>query len=66
MVLLIDEHKLDVIVRGEAASPLPPPGVAADTLFPHVYGRINRDAVERMMEVRRDTDNRAVGLVAWT
>lgn len=50
MVLLIDEHKLDVIVRWETASPVPP-GVAPDILFPHVYGRVNRDAVEGMMEI---------------
>jgi uncharacterized protein (DUF952 family) len=28
MVLLIDEHNLDVTVRWEVASPVPPPGVA--------------------------------------
>lgn len=66
MALLIDEHKLDAMVRWEAASPMPPPGVAPDALFPHVYGRINRDAVEDMMEVRRDTDGRALGLAVWT
>jgi uncharacterized protein (DUF952 family) len=66
MVLFIDEHKLDVMVRWEAASPVPPPGVTPGTLFPHVYGHINRDAVERMMEVQRDADSRAVGLVVWT
>jgi uncharacterized protein (DUF952 family) len=66
MVLLINEHKLDVMVRWEAASPVPPPGVAPDILFPHVYGHINRDAVEGMMEVQRDTDGRAVGLMVWT
>ncbi len=65
MVLLIDEHELDVTVRWEVASPGPPPGVAPDTLFPHVYGRINRDAVERMMEVQRDTDGNAVALAVW-
>jgi len=66
MVLLIDEHKLDVVVRWEAASPVPPPGVAPGTLFPHVYGRINRDAVEGMMEIHRDADGRAVELAAWS
>jgi uncharacterized protein (DUF952 family) len=66
MVLLIDEHKLDAIVRWEAASPVPPPGVAPSTLFPHVYGRINRDAVQGMMEVQRDADGRAVGLAVWS
>jgi uncharacterized protein (DUF952 family) len=66
MVLLIDEHKLDVPVRWEVASPVPPPGVAPGTLFPHVYGRINRDAVEGLMEVQRDVDGRGVGLAVWT
>ncbi|MGH3779755.1 MAG: DUF952 domain-containing protein [Pseudonocardiaceae bacterium] len=57
MVPFIEEHKLDATVRWEAACPGPPTGVVApDTLFPHVYGRINRDAVERMIEVQRDTD----------
>lgn len=59
MVLLIDEHKLDVTVRWEAASPA---RVAPDTLFPHVYGPINRNAVQRMMEVQRDADGRAAAL----
>jgi uncharacterized protein (DUF952 family) len=66
MVLLIDEHKLDVVVRWEAASPVPLRGVTAGTLFPHVYGRINRDAVEGMMEVHRDADGRAVELAVWS
>jgi uncharacterized protein (DUF952 family) len=65
MVLLIDEDKLDVMVRWEAASPVPPPGVAPGTLFPHVYGSISRDAVEDVMEVQRDADRRAVGLTMW-
>ena len=66
MALLIDEHKLDVLVRWEAADPAPPPGVASGTLFPHVYGRINRDAVEGMMEVERDGEGHAVGLAVWS
>jgi uncharacterized protein (DUF952 family) len=66
MVLLIDEEKLDVMVRWEAASPVPPAGVAPSTLFPHVYGRVSRDAVQGMMEVQRDPDGRAVGLAVWT
>lgn len=65
MVLLIDEHKLDVIVRWETASSVPP-GVAPDILLPHVYGRVNRDAVEGMMEVQRDADGRPVGLAVWS
>jgi uncharacterized protein (DUF952 family) len=65
MVLLIDQEKLDVMVRWEAASPAPPPGVAPGTLFPHVYGCISRDAVQGLMEVQRDTEGRAVGLGVW-
>ncbi|MEV0282108.1 DUF952 domain-containing protein [Streptomyces sp. NPDC050610] len=66
MVLLIDEHKLDVMVRWEDAAGAPPPGVSPGTLFPHVYGRINRTAVEGMMEVRRDEAGRALGLEVWS
>jgi uncharacterized protein (DUF952 family) len=66
MALLIDEHKLDVRVRWEAADPAPLPAVVPGTLFPHVYGRINRDAVEGMMEIERDGEGRAVGLAVWS
>ncbi|MFI9722567.1 DUF952 domain-containing protein [Streptomyces sp. NPDC052396] len=66
MVLLIDEHKLDVLVRWEAPAGPPPPGVPAGTLFPHVYGRISRDAVDGMMEIERDEERRAVGLAVWS
>ena len=66
VALLIDEHKLDVMVRWEAADPGPPPGVPAETLFPHVYGRINRDAVEGMFEVERDDAGQATGLEVWS
>jgi uncharacterized protein (DUF952 family) len=62
VALLIDEHKLDVAVRWEAPDPSPPPGVAADTLFPHVYGPINRRAVPATMTVQRDQNGRARGL----
>lgn len=31
MVLLIDEHKLDVMVRWKAASPVPPPTLCSRT-----------------------------------
>jgi hypothetical protein len=41
MVLFIDEHKLDVTVRWEAASPVPPPP-SPPTLCSRVHGRINR------------------------
>jgi uncharacterized protein (DUF952 family) len=61
MVLLIDAHKLDVVVRWEAAS-----GAASRRrprhFVPARHGRINRDAVEGMMEIQRDADGRAAGL----
>ncbi|MFC5724820.1 DUF952 domain-containing protein [Streptomyces gamaensis] len=66
MALLIDPDKLDVLVRWEAAAPAPPPGVAPGTLFPHVYGRIPREAVDGMMEIVRDEEGRATGLAVWS
>lgn len=66
MVLLIDEAELDHPVRWEAADPAPPPGVAAETLFPHVYGRINRAAVTGMLEVERDAEGRPLRLTPWS
>jgi uncharacterized protein (DUF952 family) len=66
MALLIDERLLDAELVNEAPDPAPPPGATEGTLFPHVYGRINRSAVAGMMEVQRDADGRAVGLALWS
>ncbi|MFE6777275.1 DUF952 domain-containing protein [Streptomyces sp. NPDC057702] len=66
MVLLIEEDKLDVLVRWEEADPEPPPGVTGVTRFPHVYGHINRAAVAGMMEVQRDDTGRALSLGPWS
>ncbi|MFF2521272.1 DUF952 domain-containing protein [Streptomyces liangshanensis] len=66
LALVVDERKLRAEVRWEAADPAPPPGVAAGTLFPHVFGTIDRAAVERTMRVVRDQDGRATGLTALT
>jgi len=62
LVLLLDEDRLTARVEWEAAAPAPPPGVAEDTLFPHVFGPLDRDAVERVLEVRWDEEGRAAGL----
>ncbi|WP_055602533.1 DUF952 domain-containing protein [Streptomyces aureus] len=51
LVLVIDEERLTGEVRREGGS--------GGTLFPHVYGPIERDAVTSVLEVRRDTDGRA-------
>ncbi|WFB10264.1 DUF952 domain-containing protein [Streptomyces sp. LX-29] len=66
MALMIDEHRLDVLVRWEAADPEPPPGVGPEVLFPHVFGHINRTAVVGMLEVERDAEGRATGLAVWS
>jgi uncharacterized protein (DUF952 family) len=54
VVLEVDETLLASEVRWEAAAPAPPPGVAADVRFPHVYGPIERAAVVRVRPLRRD------------
>lgn len=62
LVLFLDEARLAGRVEWEAAAPAPPPGVAADALFPHLFGHVDRDAVARIMEVAWDEQGRAVGL----
>ncbi|WP_274564856.1 DUF952 domain-containing protein [Streptomyces spiramyceticus] len=62
LVLLLDEGRLTSRVEWEEAVPAPPPGAAEVTLFPHVFGPINRDAVERILEIQWDEDGRATGL----
>ncbi|TGB14542.1 DUF952 domain-containing protein [Streptomyces sp. MZ04] len=62
LVLCLDEDRLTARVEREAAAPAPPPGVAEGTLFPHVFGPVNRDAVERILEVEWDEEGLASGL----
>ncbi|WP_338781333.1 DUF952 domain-containing protein [Streptomyces sp. DG1A-41] len=62
LVLALDEARLTARVEWEAAAPAPPPGVDEDTLFPHVYGPLDRDAVDHVLQVRWDERGRAVGL----
>ncbi|MDX3246640.1 DUF952 domain-containing protein [Streptomyces sp. ME18-1-4] len=62
LALVLDEERLTARCEWEAAAPAPPPGVAESTLFPHVFGPVNRDAVTRVLEVRWDEDGRATGL----
>ncbi|WP_461080506.1 DUF952 domain-containing protein [Streptomyces deserti] len=62
LVLLLDEERLGAACVWEAAAPAPPPGVAEGTLFPHVFGPIDRAAVVRVHEVEWDADGRATGL----
>ena len=62
LVLLLDEARLTAKCVWEAADPAPPPGVAEGTLFPHVFGPLDREAVERVLVVRWDEEGRATGL----
>lgn len=62
LVLALDETRLTARVEWEAAAPAPPPGVSGDTLFPHVFGPLDRDAVDHVLEVRWDEEGRASDL----
>lgn len=50
----LDTAALSAPVRWEAPDPAPPEGVAADVLFPHVYGALELSAVSRVYYPRRD------------
>ncbi|GAA4901545.1 cupin domain-containing protein [Streptomonospora salina] len=54
LVLIVDTELLDAEVRWEAAEPAPPPGVADDARFPHIYGPVPRAAVAGVRYLRRD------------
>ncbi|MDX3350541.1 DUF952 domain-containing protein [Streptomyces sp. ME02-6979A] len=62
VALLLDEDRLTARCVWEAAEPAQPPGVAGGTLFPHVFGPVDRAAVQRVLEVRWDDEGRATGL----
>ena len=62
VALALDESRLSAPVRREPADPAPPPGVAAGTLFPHVYGPVERAAVA---EVRYAAATRPAGTSRW-
>jgi hypothetical protein len=62
VALGLEESGLSAPVRFEAADPAPPPGVPDGTLFPHVYGPVERSAVTEVRYARRDPAGRYVGL----
>jgi uncharacterized protein len=64
VALALDESRLSAPVRREAADPAPPPGVPDETLFPHVYGPVEVDAVTEVRYVRRDPSGRYTSLEA--
>ncbi|MFE5733245.1 DUF952 domain-containing protein [Streptomyces sp. NPDC056528] len=61
LALVLDEGRLSARTEWEAAVPSPPPGVPDGTLFPHVFGPLDRGAVERVLEITRDEEGRATG-----
>lgn len=58
----LDPSRLSAPVRWEEAAPEPPPGIAADVLFPHVYGPLDREAVVDVLYARRDVSGRYISL----
>jgi hypothetical protein len=62
VALGLAESALSAPVRREPADPEPPPGVPAGTLFPHVYGPVERAAVTEIRYLRRDAAGTYTGL----
>ncbi|MDO9377404.1 MAG: DUF952 domain-containing protein [Nocardioidaceae bacterium] len=60
LVLTIDPSRCGAPLVWEAADPAPPPGVADDTLFPHLYGPVPPDAVVAVRTVEWDAEGTAV------
>jgi uncharacterized protein (DUF952 family) len=61
VVMALDDGGLSSEVRWEDPSPGPPPGVAAGTRFPHVYGPLDLSAVTGVRRLVRDGTGRFVG-----
>jgi uncharacterized protein (DUF952 family) len=57
----LDESRLSAEVRWEAPDPAPPPDVPPGTLFPHVYGPLELEAVVRVRRLVRDESGAFVG-----
>ncbi|SFE06935.1 hypothetical protein SAMN04487819_107189 [Actinopolyspora alba] len=64
VLLELDAKALSAPVRWEPPTPAPPEGVTSETLFPHVYGPLDRAAVRGVRYARRDTDGRFVSFEA--
>lgn len=57
LALVVDEDRLGARIAWEPAGQGPPPGVPEGTLFPHVFGPLERDAVTRVLRVAFDGDD---------
>lgn len=64
VALALDEVTLTAPVRFEAADPAPPADVPGGTLFPHIYGPVERKAVAGIRYLRRDPAGRYIALEA--
>ena len=64
VALALDESRLAAPVRYEPADRAPVPGVAPGTLFPHVYGPAEVEAVAGVRYARRDPAGRYIALEA--
>ncbi|HYZ52137.1 MAG TPA: cupin domain-containing protein [Streptosporangiaceae bacterium] len=64
VALGLEESRLSAPVRLEPADPVPPPGVAPSTLFPHIYGPVEITAVTEVRYARRDPSGRYASLDA--
>ncbi|MHC0430064.1 DUF952 domain-containing protein [Streptomyces sp. O3] len=62
LVLRLDEGMLAARLEWEKAVPAPPPEVAEDVSFPHLFGPVNRNAVDRILQVQWDDEGRATCL----
>ncbi|HEY2979831.1 MAG TPA: DUF952 domain-containing protein [Anaerolineales bacterium] len=56
VLLVIDEQRVVAEVRWEAPAGPPPPGVPASDRFPHIYGPLNLEAVDRVLDLAADPD----------
>jgi uncharacterized protein (DUF952 family) len=55
VLLVIDPRRLTSLLKWEpAAGGPPPPGLPADSLFPHIYGSLNLDAVLQVLDFEPD------------
>jgi uncharacterized protein len=64
VALALSESALSAPVRYEAGQLAPLPGVAPGTLFPHVYGPLERAAVTGIRYLRQDPSGRYTALEA--
>jgi len=57
ILLVIDPRRLTSILKWEPpAEGSPPPGLPADSLFPHIYGPLNLDAVVQVLDFEPDAN----------